>query len=228
MLFSYLYHLRVEFVFPDVKRKFTSVTHWCLLIGFESRPRRHFRWEKDTHFSHKLRPFDDALWCMGGHDYIWNFASFVEFSRSPNQPGALFAVEWDFLRSRISFSDAFSPVIVARVLPGHFQCQAGPLTQFVLRRFSSARMKIFFGISYTVNIRLICSNNASFHSKLNGKRINPRPPGERIHHHRFFLNNVLRVTGIDAKLDILFRTSILRTLTKLCKLFLKTFWIIPI
>ena len=37
---------------------------------------------------------------------------------------------------------------------------------------------------------------------------NSQPPGGRIRPPRFFLNNVRSVTGIDAKLDIPFRTSI--------------------
>ena len=63
-----------------------------------------------------------------------------------------------------------------------------------------------------------------------GARVNPRPPGgsDSISPSRFFVNNVLRVTCIDAKLCIPLRLSILRPYTKCWMIFSTLFWVIPI
>ena len=64
-----------------------------------------------------------------------------------------------------------------------------------------------------------------------GARVNPRPPGgpDSISPSpRFFVNNVLSVTCIDAKLGMPLRLWILRPYTKCWTIFSTLFWVIPI
>ena len=64
-----------------------------------------------------------------------------------------------------------------------------------------------------------------------GARVNPRPPGgsDSISPPpRFFVNNVLSVTCIDAKLGMPLRLSILHPYTKCWTIFSTLFWVIPI